>query len=499
MGSSSTSKDGEPVGDSSNSAAQLARANEELQREIGYRRRAEEQHAKFAAIIESSNDAIIAHHLDGTIVTWNKGAERLFGYPAEEAQGRSISMLVPPDVDDELPRTGLAIRRGESLQHLELVRIRKDGTRISVSLTISPIKDTAGRIVGVSRIARDVTQQKQMEQALRESEAKARAILDTAVDGIITIDHRGMIKSFNRAAEQLFGYRASEVLGKNVSILMPEPYQSEHDGYLRTYMQTGIAKIIGIGREVVAQRKDGGTFPIDLSVSEVQLDNQRLFSGIIHDLSEHRRLEKEILEISDKEKRRMGQDLHDGLGQLLTGIGFKSKSLENKLADKGLPEAENAKQIAELVTQAIAESRAISRGLQPVSVEVTGLMSALQELSANLQKLFMIECAFVCPQQILLDDASASMHLYRIAQEAANNAIKHGKATSVTITLKRQDVKLRLTVTDDGVGFVPAAGSGGMGLHIMRYRATMIGGTLSIESQPGGGAVVSCVVSRSGA
>jgi two-component system, LuxR family, sensor kinase FixL len=486
-----------PADDESDSAAQLARANEALQREIGYRRRAEEQHAKFAAIIESSNDAIISHHLEGTIVTWNKGAELIYGYTAEEAKGRSISMLVPPDADDELPRIAQAIRRGERLEHLELARVRKDGKQISVSVTISPIKDSAGRIVGVSRVARDITQQKQMEQALRESEAKARAILDTAVDGIITIDQRGVIKSFNLAAERLFGFRAGEVIGKNVNLLMPEPYRGEHDRYMQNYLRTGVAKIIGIGREVVAQRKDGGTFPIDLSVSEVQLGDQRLFSGIIHDLTRRRMLEKEILEISDREKRRMGQDLHDGLGQLLTGMGFKSKSLENKLAKLGLPEAESAKQLAGLVTQAITESRAIARGLQPVSVEVTGLMSALEELATNLQQIFKIECTFVCPEQILLDDASMSMHLYRIAQEAANNAVKHGKATSVIISLERRDAKLRLAVTDDGKGFVPESAMGGMGLHIMRYRAAMIGGTVSIESRPERGTVVSCVISRS--
>jgi len=321
--------------------------------------------------------------------------------------------------------------------------------------------------------------------------------LDNAVDGIITIDRRGIMKSFNRAAERLFGYQAREVIGQNVSMLMPEPYQSEHDGYMQNYLRTGIPKIIGIGREVVARRKDGGTFPIDLSVSEVQLGEQRLFSGIIHDLSRRRALEKDILEISDKEKRRMGQDLHDGLGQLLTGIGFKSKSLEHKLAKLGLPEAESAKQLAELVTQAITESRAIARGLQPVSVEVTGLMSALEELATNLQQIFKIECTFVCPEQILLDDASMSMHLYRIAQEAANNAVKHGKATSVIISLERRDAKLRLAVTDDGKGFVPESAMGGMGLHIMRYRAAMIGGTVSIESRPERGTVVSCVISRS--
>src|SRR5205823_3103735 len=147
-------------------------------------------------------------------------------------------------------------------------------------------------------------------------------------DGIVTISESGHIRSFNRAAERLFGYRAAEVIGQNVNILMPEPYHQEHDGYLRNYAQSGIPKIIGIGREVMARHRDRTVFPIDLAVSEVQLGPQRLFTGIIHDLSERVALEKEILEISDAEKRRIGQDLHDGLGQSLTGIGFKTKALE---------------------------------------------------------------------------------------------------------------------------------------------------------------------------
>jgi signal transduction histidine kinase len=263
---------------------------------------------------------------------------------------------------------------------------------------------------------------------------------------------------------------------------------------LQNYLRTGVAKIIGIGREVVARRKDGTVFPVDLAVSEVRLGEQRLFTGMIRDLTERRMLEKEILEISDREKRRLGQDLHDGLGQLLTGIGFKSKALETKLAAKELPEAASAQQLAELVTQAITESRAIARGLQPVSLEVTGLMAALQELATNLQQLFRIECPFICPETILLDDAAVAVHLYRIAQEAANNAVKHGRASRVEISLRREDDKLRLMVRDDGVGFVPRVGAAGMGLHIMRYRAAIIRGALSIEPNSDGGTAVSCTV-----
>ena len=484
-------------------AAHLADVNRLLKQEIAHRRRAEEANAKFAAIVENSTDSIIGQKLDGTIVTWNKGAEHIFGYTADEACGRPIAMLFPEETIDEQARIFRSIRRGEIVPPFETERVRKDGTRIQVSLTVSPIRDSAGRVVGASRIARDITARRVMEQALRESEAKARAILDTAVDAIITIDARGMIESFNKAAERLFGYKPANVIGRNVSLLMPDPYRSEHDGYLRNYCETGRAKIIGIGREVIAQRSDGTVFPADLAVSEVKLGDRRLFTGIVRDISERKRLEQEILEISDREKRRIGQDMHDSLGQLLTGIGFKSKSLENKLAAKAIPESKIGKQIAELVTQAIMQARGLARGLQPVEPRPAGLMSALQELAINIQDLFHVSCVFVCPEAVDIPDPATATHLYRIAQEACNNAIKHGRAKHITIELTRAANAVALTVSNDGVSYgeAPAAAAAmtmtatkGMGMQIMRYRAAMIGGSISVRSNPagGGGTVITC-------
>src|SRR5688572_26551260 len=132
------------------------------------------------------------------------------------------------------------------------------------------------------------------EQALTESEARTRAILDAAVDAIITIDERGRVESMNPAAERLFGYPAAEVLGQNVKMLMPEPYRHEHDGYLHNYLSTGQRKIIGIGREVVGLRKDGSTFPMDLAVSEVRLGARRLFTGIVRDITERKKAEEQL-------------------------------------------------------------------------------------------------------------------------------------------------------------------------------------------------------------
>ena len=162
-------------------------------------------------------------------------------------------------------------------------------------------------------------ERKRDQSALRDSEERIKAILDTAVEGIITIDERGILESYNLAAQKIFGYRPDEVIGKNVSMLMPMPYKKDHDSYIAYYRLTAQPKIIGIGREVIGLRKDGSTFPMDLSVSEVRLEKGRIFTGFVRDITERKRLEKEILEISESERRSIGHALHDGLSATLGG------------------------------------------------------------------------------------------------------------------------------------------------------------------------------------
>lgn len=342
--------------------------------------------------------------------------------------------------------------------------------------------------------AERATERRRDQAALREREARLDAILETAVEGIITIDERGTIESFNPAAEKIFGYAAEEVRGCNVSRLMPPPDRDEHDRYLANYLRTGRARIIGIGREVVGRRKDGSTFPMDLSVSEVRLEERRLFTGFVRDITERKRLEKEILDISERERRSIGQGLHDGLGQHLAGIELMSQVLEQNLARKDQPESAQAGKIAEHVREAIAQTRMLARGLSPVSIESDGLMAALQELAATVTKLFGIQCRLECQQPILLQDNSVATHLYRIAQEAINNAIKHGKALKVVMTLDRNGSNARLRVTDDGAGFPDGLKDNtGMGLQIMKYRAGMIGASLEIQKARARGTAVICV------
>lgn len=469
-----------------------------------------------------------------------------------------------------------------------------------------------------SHSRRAKTQKQKAASALQEQEVRLRAILETAVEGIITIDDRGIIESVNLAAEKMFGYGSREIIGKNISMLMPMPHRAAHDGYIGNYQNTGHAKIIGIGREVSGKRKDGSVFPMDLSVSQVKLASRRLFTGFIRDITERKaaekalqhyaalvessddaiigktlkgrvtswnkgaelvfgysrkemigkhisvlipagrkneepdilkkirlgesvdhyetirrrkdgtlidisvtispirdadgtitgaskvarditerkRLEKEILEISEREQRRIGQDLHDGLCQHLAGIEMLSQVLAQKVAPKSKDGSTRATEIAKAVRDAISQTRLLARGLSPVTLESEGLMSALTELTLNTEKLFRVRCNFDCPDVVKFDDHAAATHLFRIAQEAVSNAIKHGRAKTISIQLRDDKSHLRLKISDDGAGFPKnTSPKTGMGLRIMQSRTNMIGGSLIIERNPVGGTSVSVAVS----
>lgn len=351
------------------------------------------------------------------------------------------------------------------------------------------------RLAFAEKLAREKVQQQITEQQLRESEARARSILETTVDAIITINTHGRIKSFNNTAEKLFGYDSKEVIGENVKMLMPDPYKSEHDDYMEHYLETGERKIIGIGREVTGRRKNGSTFPMYLAVSEVKLPNQHIFTGIVRDISEQRRLEQEVLRISEHERQRIGQDLHDGLGQMLTGIGLITKNLSQQLQNQNHKLAKEAEEIRMLIKQADEQARSLARGLVPVEFDEKGLEAALERLKQNAEKLFDIDFTLEVLGKLNLDDATQAIHLYRIAQEAVSNAVKHGSATKVSVHLASTKSHIRLRVVDNGTGFTENWDSeGGLGVRIMQFRARLIGGNLEISDVPEKGATITCTI-----
>jgi len=333
----------------------------------------------------------------------------------------------------------------------------------------------------------------QAMQGMELRGARLQAVLDTTVDGIITIDERGIIESCNQAVEKLFGYRESEVKGRNVKMLMPSPYREHHDRYIASYIRTGSAKIIGIGREVTGQRKDGTIFPMDLSVSEVRMTGDRYFTGIVRDISDRKRSEQAIVAVGEEVRRLIGQELHDALGQELTGISLLAKSLESKLRAADHPLGKEAATIAELARSATQQTRGLAQGLYPTMLEQHGLTAALRELVEQQSKIHKIACEFDGGMEDELTGPDQRLNLFRIAQEAVNNAIKHGKAHRIVLYLEKQEGQLELSIVDDGIGLPEDAGKAtGMGLLIMKYRAGILGAALEIHRRAEGGTVVTC-------
>ncbi len=260
---------------------------------------------RFRLLIAGVTDlAIFMLDPTGQVTTWNDGAARITGYSEDEITGRHFSRFYTrDDVTEGLPEDGLQEAKLLGRIEEEGWRLRKDGSRFWANVILTALRDEKGSLRGFSVITRDMT-------ARRLAEGLLRSVVDTTIDGIVIIDDRGIIQSFNQAAEKTFGYTQGEVLGMNVSMLMPEPFRSEHDTYLSNYLRTGKARIIGIGREVEGLRKDGSTFPVDLGVSGFQLDDRQYFTGVLRDISERKRLENQL---SQSQKM-------EAIGQLAGGI-----------------------------------------------------------------------------------------------------------------------------------------------------------------------------------
>jgi diguanylate cyclase (GGDEF)-like protein/PAS domain S-box-containing protein len=238
--------------------------------------------------------SICALDAEGRVVVWTVGLERVEGWREEDVIGRHFSCFFASEaVAAGLPEA-LLRQAVEGRVEVEGWRLRGDGTRYWAAGVIAALRDDEGLLCGYCRVVRDLPERGWAEAALDESEARLKAIVDTAVDGILTIYVDGIVQSVNPAAVRIFGYAVNEVVGHNVAMLMPEPYRSAHDRYLANYLRTGEAKIIGIGREVEGLRKDGTVFPLELAVSEVRLADRRLFTGIVRDISERKRIEAQV-------------------------------------------------------------------------------------------------------------------------------------------------------------------------------------------------------------
>ncbi len=351
-----------------------------------------------------------------------------------------------------------------------------------------------------------------MEQA-SVSEARYRAVVDAAADGILTINDKGVIQSVNPAIERLFGYASHELIGQPVSWLTANRENGEAPPAMGFFEPDEDDSTLGSLRETEGRRKDGSTFPLSLSVAELELGGERLLTGILQDITDRKRAEQdrlqaELVHIVWEQQRHFGQELHDSFGQELTGIRLLIDSLRQRLKNHQLPEAETAEELASLIRDAQAKMRGMARGLFPVEIFAHGLMSALEDLANTIRSSRQVECSFHCEGSVDVDSNEVATHLFRIAQEATTNAVKHSGAKHIRISLMGKGPRLVLAIQDDGSGLPPdamnqASLASGMGLRTMKYRANVVGADLTIHSakDPSSsdascGTIVRCVYQR---
>jgi two-component system sensor kinase FixL len=339
------------------------------------------------------------------------------------------------------------------------------------------LKDQLDPVI-LERVIRYSVQHAASLKALQKSHDRSRLLFERSLDAILISDDRGRFVEVNGAACRLLGLSREQLLKWKWSDL---PAQALHQHSQR--------RSEGLG-ELAFTKPNGERCFIEFSSTQLATD---LNLSILRDVTERRALEHEIQEISEREQRRLGQDLHDGLGQSMTGIAFLAKVLQQKLQAKSLEEAEAAGNIASLINEALSQTRRLSRGLCPAVLDSNDIEAALEQLAENLRTLFSVSCELQCEPEIKITDNAVAVHLYRIAQEAATNAIKHGQAKNIGLSLTSNNSRMVLKIKDDGSGLPAVAHAGkGMGLRVMHHRARMIGATIGLRPSKEGGVTVTC-------
>jgi signal transduction histidine kinase/CheY-like chemotaxis protein len=338
-----------------------------------------------------------------------------------------------------------------------------------------------GRGAGAMGFSIDVTARVEAEKLIKQKSQLLNGLLTNLPMVVGRLDPDGRVVEAQGQMLEKYGLTPESIIGRDLAKLYPQ-------------LKPAVAEALrgGAVNSMLTARHEGIEWYADFFLFfDHEFRRGALFFG--SDITQRKLIERELLRVSDAEKNRIGSDLHDGLGQYLTGISCLSAALRDKLQVKSRPEAEDAATISSLVQEAIAQTRALARGLCPVQLETAGLETALEDLTFQVQRLHGIDCRFLPTGPVGVCETTVALHLYRIAQEAINNAVKHSGARQITVTLDFLKENKVLSIEDDGCGFDPEVEHGpSTGLQLMPYRAAMIGGTLTITSQPNAGTKVEC-------
>lgn len=428
-------------------------------------------------------------------IRWSDETFRIFEMDPNHSEPsyEELKPMIFPKYREDIDAVIENVRKTGQRDYLELGINTQNGQQKYLYSIVDPVKNKNGEVVRIFGTTQDITDRKNAELQLRENEQRYRMLFQCTTDEILVFQLDDDMESLpymevNDTACELLGYTREELLQKTpYDIVGAEPQE------IRKRIETVFRQGEG-SYESQHVTKDGTMIPIDVSARSFIYQDRVTIISIGRDVRERRKLEQEVLSISEQERQRIGRDMHDDLGQMLTGVGLMAKNLASSLKSQEIEEADEAQEIADMIKEADERARALARGLVPVNVQSNGLDSALEELTKESEKIYDINIDYTNDCSIELHDNSSAIHLYRIAQEAINNAIKHGKTTNIEVELNESGGQIMLRVDDNGNGLPeePEQRGDGMGLRIMHFRAQMIGGNLEINSKNGEGTEILC-------
>ncbi|MBN1126832.1 MAG: PAS domain S-box protein [Sedimentisphaerales bacterium] len=447
---------------------------------------------KYRQLVENADCIILRMAKDGKIAFFNEFAQKFFGYTEQEILGQNIIGTILPEKDSGGRQSKELIK--DIKQHPERYTthenemVCKDGRRVWVAWANKAIHDEQRHTTEILCVGHDITERKHMEKQLHLLAAAVR----NSNDAITILDLEGNIISWNLGAERIYGYSEAEAMKMHISRIIPGHKQEEMLGLTERVLQGESVECFETQRLTKKNRI------LDISLTATWLNDEagRPFAMTTteRDITERRCLEKEILDITERERELIGQEMHDGMGQVLTGMAVMSKGLALKLKDSSSQERKDALTIAQLANKAIAQTRDLAKMLYPVDLETGGLVSALRTLASNAGKTMGATCRFRCGKSVSVINLVEAKQIYRIVQEAITNAIRHGKAKNINIKLRLTKKGMILSVENDGLDFPKVSPhQTGVGLKIMQYRAHLIGGTLTIRKGDKGGTLITCI------
>jgi PAS domain S-box-containing protein len=470
-----------------------------------------------AAIVDSSDDIIISKNLDGIITSWNNTARRVFGYSSKEAIGAHITLIIPKDRLPEEDTIISRVRRGERIEHFDTVRQRKDGTLIDISLTISPVRDSSGRIVGASKVAREITDRKRAER----STALLAAIVDSSDDAIVSKTLDGIITSWNKSAERIFGYLPEEAVGKHITLIIPRDRWNEESSI--------IARICRGDRvdhfQTLRRRKDGSLVDVSLTISPVkdsagniigaskvarditaqvraaealrcrEEEFRRLSQSLDHQVRSRTRelqeLSWQLMRLRDEERRHVARELHDCAGQSLAVLAIEVDQLLQRASTS--PElAADIEQIRETVRQLHSDIRTTSYLLHPPLLDESGLQAAISWYAGGITERTALHIDVEISDDLGRLPRDLELVFFRFIQEALTNIHRHASATKASIIMSRSQAHVTAEVRDNGSGMSAerlrqvSSGGSGLGIRGMRERIRQFQGSMEIQSDANG-------------